>query len=191
MKGIVFRSFESFVSDRFGENVVDVAWEQPELTTGGAFTTIGHYPNSDFLTLVGSVSHTTQLPANQLVKDFGEALFKVLAGAHHEMVMQFKTPIALLSVIETVIHRDVRKIYTNTELPRFDVIEQDGDVFLHLEYSSARPFADLAEGLIMGCLKHYNVGDSSSVERNDVKPDGTHSRFKISIESNGTRCSER
>lgn len=182
MKGIIFRSFETFVSERFGEDMVDDAWEQPSLSTEGAFTSIGNYPNFDFLTLVTYVCEKTQTPVNALVRDFGEVLFGILGVAHSEMVAEYKTPIAMLSVIETVIHRDVRKIYTNTELPRFDVLERRGEEFLHLEYSSARPFADLAEGLILGCLAHYDVKHLSYIEREDVKTDGTHSRFKISIE---------
>jgi len=187
MKGIIFRSFETFVSERFGDGIVDQVWEQPALSTGGAFTTIGNYPHSDLITLVAMVSEKSGLAASALIRDFGEALFGTLGTVHSDLVAQFKTPIALLSVIETVIHRDVRKIYNNTELPRFDVIDQKGDEFLCLDYSSARPFADLAEGLILGCLSHYNVKDSSYVERDDIKPDGTHSRFKISINSNGQR----
>jgi len=182
MKGIVFRSFEGFIADIHGEEVADAIMAQPALSTGGAYTTVGNYPHGEFIALAVSASEHTSTPLKQLVRSFGEALFHILGNAHSDMVAAHVTPIALLSVIETVIHRDVRKIYSNTELPRFDVLEREGDRYLHLEYSSARPFADLAEGLILGCLEHYGVKEISSIERYDLKPDGTHSTFKITVD---------
>ena len=185
MKGIVFRSFETFVAERFGEDIIEDAMEQPELSTGGAFTNVGNYPPSDFLTMVVFVAEQTKTPVPVLVTDFGEALFHILAGAHTDMVKGYDNAIALLSVIENVIHRDVRKIYTNAELPRFDILDRKGDSYLHMDYSSARPFADLAEGLIKGCLDHYGVKEISSIMREDIQPDGTHSRFEVKIDQNG------
>ena len=45
MKGIVFRSFESFAVQRFGESIIEEAMDQPSLSTGGAFTNVGDYLN--------------------------------------------------------------------------------------------------------------------------------------------------
>jgi len=185
MKGVVFRSFETFVTDRFGEDVIEDAMNQPDLSTGGAFTNVGNYPPSDFLTMVIFVAEQTKTEVPDLVTDFGEALFHILAGAHSDMVKGYDNAIALLSVIENVIHRDVRKLYTHAELPRFDILERKGNNYLHMDYSSARPFADLAEGLIIGCLEHFGVKEFSSILREDIKADGTHSRFKVSIDQNG------
>jgi len=184
MKGVIFRSFEAFVAERFDEDIIEQAMEHPNLSTGGAYTNVGIYPHSDFLTLAVSVSEQTNTPVNILARDFGEALFHILAEAHSEMVAAYDNAIGLLSVIESVIHRDVRKIYTNTELPRFDILEHDEGRFVHMDYSSTRPFADLAEGLIRGCLDHYGVKALSSILREDIKPDGTHTRFKVSINQN-------
>ena len=186
MKGVVFRSFESFVAKRFGDEITEDAMALPSLSTGGAFTNVGDYPPSDFLTLAISVAEQTKTPITELVTDFGEALFHILASAHADMVKAYDNAIALLSVIENVIHRDVRKLYTNAQLPRFDILDRQGDNYLHMDYSSARPFADLAEGLIKGCLDHFDVKEISSIIREDIKTDGTHSRFKVSINQNGT-----
>jgi len=181
MKGVVFRSFETFVINRFGEDVIEDAMALPTLSTGGAYTAVGDYPPSDFLTLAVSVAEQTKTPIPTLVTHFGETLFHILAGTHSDMVKGYDTAIDLLSVIENVIHRDVRKLYTNAQLPRFDILDRSGNNYLHMEYSSARPFADLAEGLIIGCLDHYGVKEISSIVRDNIKADGTHSRFKVSV----------
>jgi len=181
MKGVVFRSFEIFASKKYGDDIVDQAMDQPELSTGGAFTSIGEYPHTDLMMIATAVANETSTPLNTLVRDFGEALFHILAGAHKDMVDDFDGPIALLSVIESVIHRDVRKLYSNAELPRFDILERHDDKYVYMEYSSARPFADLAEGLIWGCLDHYSAREHSTVYREDLANDGTHTRFEVSV----------
>lgn len=179
MKGMVFRAFESFVEASFPNGLADDMLSLDTLESGGAYTTVGYYPHTEFLAMVIHVAETTKTPINHLVKNFGQALFYDLAGAHPEMIRTYDSPIGLLSVIESVIHRDVRKLYTSTELPRFDITEREGDRWITMEYSSSRPFADLAEGLIWGCLDFYRVKEISSVMRHDVTADGTHSVFKV------------
>ena len=181
MKGVVIKSFEMFVAERFGEEVADLAMELPDLSSEGAYTNVGNYPHSDFLVLATDVAKQTNTPINQLVIDFGEMLFGVLATAHADMVADYESAIDLLSVIESVIHQNVRKIYDNTELPQFDVIERRQDTFIHLEYRSGRPFADLAEGLIYGCLAHYDVKHLASITRHNIEKNGTHSSFEVTI----------
>lgn len=183
MKGMVFRAFEGFVETRWPNGLADDMLSLDTLGSGGAYTTVGYYPHTEFLAMVIHVAETTQTPINQLVKDFGQALFYDLAGAHPEMVKTYDNPIDLLSVIESVIHRDVRKLYTSTELPRFDITEREGNRRITMEYSSGRPFADLAEGLIWGCLDFYRVKEISSVMRHDVAADGTHSVFKVETQN--------
>lgn len=185
MKGIVFRSFQRFAEQEWGDGLVDEMLSLDELKSGGAYTTVGYYPHTEFLAMAIHVAETTQTPINQLVSRFGSALFGDLAVAHPDMVASYSSPVELLSVIESVIHVDVRKLYTDTELPRFDVLDRTEDRSIVLDYRSKRPFADLAEGLIWGCLAHYGVKEASSVLRDDVSSDGTHSVFKVRIENGG------
>lgn len=48
---------------------------------------------------------------------------------------------------------------------------------MDLTYSSPRPFADLAQGLIEACLEHF--GGGYSLLRKDITPDGCSARFLI------------
>jgi hypothetical protein len=181
MKGMVFRSFERFVEAEWPGVLADEMMSLPALPSGGAYTNVGYYPHSELLTMVIYVGETTQTPVPNLVNRFGQALFSDLAAAHPDMVASYESPIDLLAEIESVIHVDVRKLYQNTELPRFDVIERDAGRSIKLDYSSGRPFADLAEGLMWGCLDHYGVKENASVLREDVKSDGTHSIFTVQV----------
>lgn len=181
MKGVVFKSFETFVEERWSDDLSDQTLSVDGLSTGGAYTTVGDYPHSDIISMAVFVSEKTGTDVNVLVRDFGEYLFTVLAGAHADIVEGFSSCVDLLAGIESVIHRDVRKLYSNAELPRFDVENRDGDRAVKLVYRSARPFADLAEGLIIGAFDHYGVKAKSSLIRYDISTDGTHAAFEITV----------
>jgi hypothetical protein len=49
----------------------------------------------------------------------------------------------------------VKKIYPDAELPKFSVIKHS-EKEMEITYTSCRPFAYLAKGLILGCSEHYD-----------------------------------
>jgi hypothetical protein len=55
-----------------------------------------------------------------------------------------------------------------------------------MTYRSPRPFTDFAEGLIMGCIKHF--GERINVEREDLPTEnGAAARFMLSRLEGGSR----
>ncbi len=184
MKGVVIKSFEAFLEDGGHEALADEAFSLETLSSNGAYTNVGNYPASDLISMVVHISEKTGQPAGLLVRDFGEYLFHVLASAHADIIEGFTSCVDMLAGIESVIHRDVRKLYSSAELPQFDVENRDGDQSITLVYRSSRPFADLAEGLIRGAFAHYGIKKVSSLNRYDLAPDGTHSKFEVAV-SNG------
>ncbi|NRA31371.1 MAG: heme NO-binding domain-containing protein [Parvularculaceae bacterium] len=184
------RSFASFVEDHYGEEVADEALSTEGLSTDGAYTTVGYYPTDDLVKMVITTSNSTDVEVPVLIQRFGFDLFSKLADGHADMMQDFTNPIDLLASIESVIHVNVRRLYKDTELPRFDVIERQGDEHLTLAYSSTRPFADLAHGLVHGCLNHFGAEGRATVEREDVKADGTSSVFRIAVRPEGSEPCE-
>lgn len=182
MKGMVFKVFESHVVKHLGEEMLDELLDDPALSTGGAYTSVGNYPPSDMLRMVTVLSERTGVPVPQLVQTFGFELFGVLAEGHQQIMANFDGCLDMLAGIESVIHRDVRKLYSDAELPRFDVEVQDAERHLRLVYRSSRPFADLAHGLINGALAHYGIKEKATVLREDLSDDGTQARFDITIQ---------
>lgn len=181
MMGMVMRSFACFVENQFGEDVADQALSTKGLSTEGAYTTVGYYPTDDLVKMVVTTSHSTDVEVPVLIQRFGFDLFGKLADGHAEMMRDFTHPIDLLASIESVIHVNVRKLYSDTELPRFEVLARQGNEELTLAYRSARPFADLAHGLVNGCLNHFGAEDRATVERQDIEKDGTSSVFRIAV----------
>jgi hypothetical protein len=165
MKGIVFTEFLEMVEQRFGLAMVDHIIEGAAPASGGAYTAVGTYPCRELLQLVGSLATATATPAPQLVQAFGHHLFGRFHEAYPVLFEGIGSAFAFLRSVEHVIHVEVRKLYPDAELPSFEY-ETPADGTLVLLYSSQHPFADLAEGLIRGCILHY--GKPIDVARQDL-----------------------
>jgi len=155
MKGIVFTEFFEMVEEKLGFELVDRLLEQTELATGGSYTTIGTYDHKELLALVGNLHRLTGTPVNDLLVTYGQYLFPKIIPIAPETASQFHNCFELLAAVDSIIHVEVQKLYPDAELPKFDVIKQT-EKEMQLTYTSCRPFAYLAKGLIMGCAQHYN-----------------------------------
>jgi hypothetical protein len=69
---------------------------------------------------------------------------------------------------------EVKKLYPDAELPRFDVV-RDGDQRMEMVYRSERSMSDLALGLIEATLLHYK--EEADIERAFMDEAGTEVRF--------------
>lgn len=168
MRGIIFTEFVSLVEEKFGVQMADALLSLPGLTDGGAYTSVGRYPHGEMLTMVTALSERTGLPADELCKVFGEWLFGKLARAFEFSVKPHADAFSFLASLDAIIHAEVRKLYPDAELPQVPVTHLD-DRRLVMEYRSKRPFADVAEGLLRGCLMWF--GERADIEREPL--DGT------------------
>lgn len=175
MKGIVFTEFFEMIEQQQGLDEVDALVNGCELSTGGAYTSVGTYDFRELVSLVERLGDRSGIPVPVLIRAFGEHLF----GRFHEKFPEFFDGVddapTFLAGIEDTIHTAVRKLYRDAELPTFDVVRLDcGGV--DLTYTSPRPFADFAEGLIEGCMQHF--GETRTLRREDVEgSDGKACRF--------------
>ena len=154
MKGMVFTEFMDMVEMKFSANMVDDIIEDVELPSGGAYTTVGTYPHGEMVALVMALSTRSGVAVPDLLRTFGEYLFTSFVNGFPTFFKDHGDAFSFLVGIEDVIHSEVRKLYPDAELPRFDVEHHD-DRRLVIVYSSVRHLEDLAEGLILGCIKHF------------------------------------
>ena len=81
---------------------------------------------------------------------------------------------SFLAKLEDFIHVEVKKLHPESELPTFDTLHHD-DEKLVLLYKSKKGLAALAQGLINGCIKHFDecievtAQDYSNGLRQEVK----------------------
>ena len=156
MKGLIFTEFLEMVEANFSAEVVDDIIDTAHLASGGAYTTVGTYAHTEILALVENLTLISQQSTDKLVKQFGNHLFKRFVQIYPTFFHNKHTAFDFLNSLENHIHVEVHKLYPDAELPSFDIRHQPNNKKLIMIYHSKRPFAKLAEGLLEGCLNHYN-----------------------------------
>lgn len=162
MKGIVFTELLQLVDATLGMNACERLIDAAQLPSGGAYTSVGTYPHAEMVALLTQLSAVTATPVEGLLRDFGEHLFGRFAVLFPHFLAGVGTTLEFAERVDGVIHREVRKLYPDAELPKFDH-ERLSASRLILTYRSARPLADLAEGLLLGCARHF--GETLLIER--------------------------
>ena len=155
MMGQIFTELLELVETKYGYEIVDQLLSNSKLHSGGSYTAIGTYNHIELLILVKNLSELVHTPINELVRDFGEAIFIKLILSHPQILGGITDSFELLSKIDSYIHVEVGKFYPHAQLPHFKY-DQISDNHVHLHYRSTRPFASFAEGLLLGCGQYFN-----------------------------------
>ena len=177
MKGIIFNVFLDFVEQTMSYDMVDKIIMKSRVESGGAYTSIGNYNSNEFFRLVATLSEETGVPPNKLLQNCGEYLFCVFVNKYPQYFKERKSVFEFLSAIEMKIYGEVKKIYTDASPPHFQCNRESPNT-LTIIYKSSRPLADLAEGIIRGCIAYHN--ENIDVKRVDftVKK-GAESQFTL------------
>lgn len=177
MKGIVFAELVEFVERRLPAAADCVA--------GRRYRHDENPPDEELLALVAVIAAAAGRPTATILRDFGEHLFAAFANLYPVFLAGEDSAIAMLSRIDTYVHDEVQKLYPDAAFPRFDP-QRSGADRLELTYASTRPLADLADGLIRGCIAHF--GEPVDVRRDDVgERDGRAARFVLTAQSSQRR----
>lgn len=177
MKGIVFCEFVEMMEQEFSADLADEIISGTPLESGGAYTTVGTYDHNEMLALVRQLSEKTDTPVPDLVKAFGRYLFGRFVVLYPNFFEGVDGAFSFLVRIEEHVHVEVRKLYPDAELPTFETSMLDEDTMV-MVYQSKRPFADLAHGLIEGCIAHY--GKPIGIHMENLSGNGrTHMRFTL------------
>jgi Haem-NO-binding len=155
VKGIVFTEFLDMVEDRFTLEVADRMITAAAVPSGGAYTAVGTYDYHEIIQLVAQLSTLTSIPVSKLLHTFGVYLFGRFVVAYPSLFSRATSTFNFLERIEDHIHVEVRKLYPDAELPMF-ACDISTPSRLTMLYRSTRPFADLAEGLIVGCIAYFS-----------------------------------
>ena len=175
MKGVVFTEFIEMVEERFSADIADQIIDEADLPSGGAYTSVGTYSHEEMLSLVDRLAAATDTPVPDLMRTFGEYLFGRFAGLVPHFFEGVDSAFGFLQLIDGYIHVEVRKLYPDADLPKFEY-QSPNPGCLHMIYRSSRPFADLAEGLINGCIAHFE--EAVEVAKEDISDsDGLAVRF--------------
>jgi len=177
MKGMVFTEFMEMVENRFSPDMVDDIIDDAQPASGGAYTSVGTYSHQEMVALVAALAKRSGLSVEALLQAFGEYLFGRFVVSHPNFFQTVDDAFAFLAGIEDIIHAEVRKLYPDAELPRFDIEHHDPHRLV-MVYDSRRHFEDLAEGLLRGCAAHF--GGQITIAREVVgTSDARRERFTL------------
>ena len=182
MKGIIFTELVSFVERHTSTVVSEQIINQADLDTKGAFTSVGNYPHDEALKLVSSAASILETPPEDLMRQFGGELFEHLIASHPEFLPEHvDDAFSFLSVVQSHIHTEVRKLYPESTPPNVSTVVENGKMIV--TYDSHRPFAMIAMGLIEGCCAHF---DESLTVASDSDLGATDSSATFIISTNGS-----
>ena len=164
------------VEAKFGYEMVDELMTNSGLPADRAYTAIGTYHHSEIVGLVAGLSQRTNTPVADLLRAFGQHLFLTFAKVYGHFFEQAHDAFQFLESIEHYIHVEVKKLYPDAELPRFQT-SRPAAGSLEMIYHSERSMGDLAEGLIVSCLEYF--GEKAEIRRESIGDDGRKERFLI------------
>jgi len=176
MKGIVFSEFLAMVDERFSMEMSERLIDEVNLPSGGAYTTVGTYDAQEIVDLVAKLSELTKISVPDLLKTFGRYLFARFFKIFPQFFKDVTSTLDFLPKVESYIHLEVKKLYSDAELPSFTCVYPYPDR-LEMEYRSARNLPDLAEGLILGAADHFN--ERIKVERETIPGDPSAELFIV------------
>jgi len=173
MKGIVFTELIEMVEATFGADLMDDVLDDCTLESEGAYTSVGTYDHKELLQIVGVLSKHSDIPVRDLVHKYGHHLF---SRFHTLMPQFFEAPKSAFEFLESVhgyIHVEVKKLYPDAALPKFETTRKGEDSLIMI-YRSQCPFADFAHGLMQGCVDFYK--EDIQIEGVDQNTDEEFSR---------------
>lgn len=176
MKGIVFTEFLEMVEQKFDYAMVDNLLNTTELESEGIYTSVGTYNYTEMVNMVVNLSERTNIPVPDLLRVFGKYLFQSFTKMYGHWISNAPDGFSFLELIHNYIHIEVKKLYPDAELPHFET-EKINDNTLIMTYTSIRKMADLAYGLIDGCMEHF--GEKVVISQISLNEDGSKTKFVI------------
>jgi len=159
MKGVVFNLLERLVARDFGEDTWDALLDASGLD--GAYTSLGSYPDEDFVRLVHAAADPLAMPADDVVVWLGRNALPVFAEHYPQLFEPHHSTQSFVLTLNDIIHPEVRKLYPGADVPEFDFrLHEQG---LAMGYRSPRKMCSFAEGLLLGAAEHY--GERLTIEQ--------------------------
>ncbi|MBB1302765.1 heme NO-binding domain-containing protein [Pseudoalteromonas sp. SR44-8] len=154
MKGIIFNVLEDMVVEQLGMEV----WNellQSHTPEGRVYVSVKNYDAGELFAMANGVALRLNMPLQDVVKAFGQFLFKGLADRHLDVVERFTDFTSLVMGIHDVIHLEVNKLYQDPSLPTISCrISRPGHI--EMNYNSPRKLCLCAEGLLFGAAEYFD-----------------------------------
>ncbi|MFP6790948.1 MAG: heme NO-binding domain-containing protein [Thalassolituus sp.] len=152
MKGVVFDILRDMVEEGYGLEGWNAILEKSG--SNGMYISTESYSDDELMGLVAAASEVTGTDVNDLVFLFGEYMVQEFHARFPIFFERSKGLIEFLLSVDRIVHVEVRKLYPDANLPRFNYQKEDNRS-LTMIYQSERKLCRLAEGLISGSAKFF------------------------------------
>ncbi|MFN4152054.1 MAG: heme NO-binding domain-containing protein, partial [Candidatus Sericytochromatia bacterium] len=139
----------------FSYEIADNIIKKEELDSQGIYTSIGTYDIKEMKLLVRNLSLETKISENDLYYKFGEYLFDRFRKLYPHFFEMSNNSFDFLKKIENIIHIEVKKLYPDSELPKFEFKDISENEMI-MSYISERNIPYLAKGLISKTFNFFN-----------------------------------
>lgn len=179
MYGMVNKSLQSMVSDRYGADV----WGRIKKRAGvdiDVFVSNAGYPDDITYGLIGAASETLNVPARTMLEEFGKYWVLVTARAGYgDLLYSGGKTFRDFLINLPAFHNRVCLIFPELQPPEFSCSEIEANS-LRLHYHSKRPgLAPFVIGLIRGLSEMYDT--AAQIEHISSREDGAEDDvFRIS-----------
>ncbi len=153
MKGVLFNVVEDVVTEAMSADAWDDVVEDSDVA--GAYTSLGTYPDEELGRIVHSTAEAAGLSESETLRLTGRLGFKHLVRRAPHLIEGMEDWRVVIESLDEIIHPEVRKIYPDADVPRFDTMI-DGAALI-VDYRSKRGLCALADGLIVGSGEWFDV----------------------------------
>ena len=176
MKGVVFTELVNMIEDQFGLEVLDEVIENANLESGGAYTAVGDYPDSEIYSILAELGKITGLNTKQMLAAYSGCFFSMLNLTYTNFFKKHDCALKFLASLDDYIHPEALKLYPGAKVPGFKP-NWINDNELELVYTSERKMGDLARGLIDQTISHYK--EEVVVSETYLEKDGSKIKYTL------------
>ncbi|GGZ99752.1 guanylate cyclase [Arenicella chitinivorans] len=177
MKGIILSEFVEFLEDTVGPEQAQAIIDNSGVSSGGAYSRVGQYDYQELIQLLTQAVTDTEHETSFLLQAFSDHLFGVFKRDYQVFFDGVSSAAQMLSQIDNHIHVEVKKLYPDAELPKFEY-QTDGKQFT-LDYQSPRPLAAVAQALVNACIKYF--GNREELVSCEIAEDQCAAKFVIQL----------
>ena len=156
MYGLVNQAVKGFVLDNHGAEM----WGKIHTKAGApeSFAAMSPYEDSITYNLVGAASELLNVPAEKILRGFGEYWVDKVATAHYEAIMN-KSGQTFVDFVKNLdhMHQRIRVTFPNYNPPSFRVKELSPDRLQVDYYSDRAGLLPFVEGLFTGLGRYYKT----------------------------------
>ena len=130
MKGAIFIAFNQMVEDNISMDIWEQLLTETQPESAGVYTSIEDYKDEELFAFISKLSRIIGVSVETLIEQFGHYLFSALNGKYPVFSQQQSDFFSFIKSIDEVIHKEVRKLYDNPNLPTLDCEDIDDKTLL-------------------------------------------------------------